>query len=521
MRKRNKRRIYVIIVVSLISVVGIFFLMARELSARYKKEMRMDIPSISVIPRMETVSLPVPLHPIYDGTEKYCFDEIGTQYTIQGTEKATKNGEYSVTLSLKDTSHMQWEDGTREDKTLLWSIDVCEIGTVRYATLTRAFDTERSTSEMPIRILTNFSEEALNAKGTDYLVFDSHFIEGNGVVITNEGTLWCLDHVSLLSSGEDTKNYACLLNNGEVHLTEGDLTTIYNGTATGGAEAYGIWNRDGCADIRNAEIYVNGKTLAADGFYIEGGNVTISECDVLAEVNTSYHGAYAIYAEGGSIDAEKCTFAMQNPSGFAYGMAGTGGTIRDLRNSIHVEGFADSSVFSLMGPMSLISEEGDHSVICERDFNGIQVDNGAILSIVSGTYTFSHPEKGDFGSVTGIHICNGEGTIDTINMLITARGTENVYGFSIRKDSTGKLLLRDSNTEILSDRNTTYILYANGGKTEIKDGTYRVTGRGNLYGFTRFLLAEAEVSVKSLRFNEDGAECISKTPSVGLTLSYN
>lgn len=47
--------------------------------------------------------------------------------TVSGTQKATNAGDYSITYSLKDKTNTTWSDGTTDDVTLNWKINVLKL----------------------------------------------------------------------------------------------------------------------------------------------------------------------------------------------------------------------------------------------------------------------------------------------------------------------------------------------------------------------------------------------------------
>jgi|GEM_PF-5769073 len=68
----------------------------------------------------------------YDGSEKETVETYYNEEIISksGTLKATDVGEYTVTYSLKDTNLYVWSDGSDEDKTVSWKIEVKKLSLV-------------------------------------------------------------------------------------------------------------------------------------------------------------------------------------------------------------------------------------------------------------------------------------------------------------------------------------------------------------------------------------------------------
>ena len=58
---------------------------------------------------------------IYNGETKTGV-AAGEGYTLEGKAKAVNAGEYTAAAKLTNTANYQWDDGTTEDKTIVWSI---------------------------------------------------------------------------------------------------------------------------------------------------------------------------------------------------------------------------------------------------------------------------------------------------------------------------------------------------------------------------------------------------------------
>lgn len=58
----------------------------------------------------------------YNGTEQVVTIAENADYTVNGTTKETDAGNYSCTIALTDKANTEWEDGTRDDITVAWSI---------------------------------------------------------------------------------------------------------------------------------------------------------------------------------------------------------------------------------------------------------------------------------------------------------------------------------------------------------------------------------------------------------------
>lgn len=59
---------------------------------------------------------------IYDGTVKSGMED-GEGYTLAGEKAAINAGDHTITAKLADTINYKWDDGTSDDKTIIWRIE--------------------------------------------------------------------------------------------------------------------------------------------------------------------------------------------------------------------------------------------------------------------------------------------------------------------------------------------------------------------------------------------------------------
>ena len=106
------------------AVVGlVVWLLHFEAAARYRANMEMRLPEISVVIRTLVAGIPeAPADQIYDRTPKEAGITVPEGVIIEGVTEATDAGEYEVTLRLEDPETSEWEDGTKEEKKIRWRI---------------------------------------------------------------------------------------------------------------------------------------------------------------------------------------------------------------------------------------------------------------------------------------------------------------------------------------------------------------------------------------------------------------
>lgn len=238
----------------------------------------------------------------YDGNSKTVSTNYDTTNVTQsGTITSTNAGSFTVTWSLKNTSTMQWTDGTTGNKTATWTIEKLKINKPSISG-TKSFTYDGGTKT----VSTNYESAYVDQRGTtsasdagDYtvtwLLKDSNVTWTDGT-ISDISEKWTITQiyqsysVKIYNTGEtDSKTLSGTATNNIVSLNFGTLSfggaggVLYakihtNGTQTLGNSAtfdnLSVTTSSGDSTTKVYTLYLNNMTDADRGFYIESANST-------------------------------------------------------------------------------------------------------------------------------------------------------------------------------------------------------------------------------------------------------
>ncbi|MBR5739097.1 MAG: hypothetical protein IKY02_03825, partial [Lachnospiraceae bacterium] len=326
---------------------------------------------------------------IYSGTAQGpTISGLNTTYAeTAGTTSASSAGRYSFRFRLKDTANTRWADGTTAEKTVNWMIGVCRIKSTLYPSVTEAFGTDRSSRKYPVEMLCHWSENAVNASGTDWFSLNGFSLSSSGITIENRSTLTLLGGGPVLAEGNSSRSMACLLNSGTLTVEDGSFSARYQGTADGGLEVYGIWNTSGSTVIRGGTVSAGGGTLAADAIFVEGGSLRVEGGTFSAVNDAPHHGAYALWMEDGDVEIADGTFSCQSGQNGTVGFCVVKGNLTFRGGTAAIESTEDreATFLQVLSGGNASIEEGSFTVASARCGAGVRVGDGGTLALSGGT----------------------------------------------------------------------------------------------------------------------------------------
>lgn len=576
MRKKLKKMAFFLIPAI---VAFLVWFLHFETAARYRAEMEVEVPEISVVIR--TLVLDVPTAPadfIYDRDPKSPEIDVPDGLTVTGITEATNAGEYEITFSLDDPDTSEWSDGTTEDKTIIWKIlprsipiptatelehvytgevkapivsgldadyaevrgtdrtteagwhtlrfclkdavntrwendttadipvnwlvGVCRIAETLFPSVTEAFETNLSTRLLPVEMLCHWTENAVNADGTDFFSLNGFSLSSDGVTLDNRGELTFLGSGPVRSEGDGNRNHAAVKNNGTLTVEDGVFTAAYSGNATGGSEVYALWNAAGTLTVSAGTFSANGGPLAADAIYLESGNVTVNGGTFNAVNTGAGHGAYVLWMNGGTAAVTDGTFSCSAEAGPAIGYLVAGGTLTlGGGTSTVIGGHGQSpSIAGVSGSGLLQITGGDHSMTGNGDAAGLYASDGGTLEISGGTETVrltgasTLPANGVLvsggtfsmsggsvslsaevtGGASGIGISSGTAAVTGGTVTVELNGNARAYGVNSRA-GTCTVEHLTMTVQALTGRAYGFIK-ANAGSLEVRTGQFTVSG---------------------------------------------
>ena len=389
---------------------------------------------------------------VYSGTEKG--PEItGVNPTFAAVEGATgtQAGLYETVITLKDPTNTEWAEGGVAPQKTPWGIYVCRIGEDYFTSVTRAFREERSTGELPITMLCNWAEEAVNESGEDCLYLDGYTLTSERATVTNKGTLTVKGPGTLQAVGARTEHLTPLRNEGNLTVESGVFRSIQLGNATGGAEVYGIENNGGTAVISGGTFVLDGADLAAEAICANAGEVVVNGGEFTVQNRSSGHGSYGIWAEGGTVTMNAGTFTVENRVGNANAFCGYSGTIRVNGGSTEVKAENGIATALAYGRQHLRIEigGGTHRItgIGELIFAATNDQSSVLISGGEGilTETASDPYR-----VHGLLVSGGKIEMTGGHITVESHSTGDLLGSAI---NAGTLALIGGVLEVSSPGN--------------------------------------------------------------------
>ncbi|MBR4767458.1 MAG: hypothetical protein IK088_00600, partial [Lachnospiraceae bacterium] len=169
----------------------------------------------------------------YSGeAEEPTYGPVSPYVVTTGQLSAVLPGDYRMGVQLRDDLDYAWEDGTTAPVFFDWQIGVCRIGSILYPSVTAAFQTDRSTEEMPVEMITNWAEEAENTGGNDWLSLNGFTLSSGGVTITNEAQLTILGYGTVSAASETASELSAVKNSGSLAIRGGTFNLSYEGDGT-------------------------------------------------------------------------------------------------------------------------------------------------------------------------------------------------------------------------------------------------------------------------------------------------
>lgn len=377
----------------------------------------------------------IPLPEVHETRKIYSGAEQGPEVILEKADRVTVEGaagiaasEYRIRFCLKDDLNTQWSDGTSSPREIPWGIYVCRIGEDYFTSVTRAFGEDRSTDAMPVTMLCNWKEEAVNESGTDCFYMDGYTLTGDGVTITNKGDLTVFGPGTVSASGSGTRNQTPFLNTGTLRINSGNFESRYSGNASGGAEVYGVQNDGGISMINGGTFILEGRTLAAEAICANGGTVNVNGGSFTVTNGSTGHGAHAVWAEGGTVNVTNGVFNVQNRNGFSRAFAGYSGLISVTGGTTNVTvpspvstplAFAEKVLtIEIRGGEHTISGAGELVFAATKDSGTVRLYGGNMtVRQTSGEDCRVHgilTSGGNAGLYGGVLTVNSIGTADTI-----------------------------------------------------------------------------------------------------------